>query len=318
LRNRYPRARIDWLVDPRYADLLELVESIDQVVPVDPRHLRKGRTRAPLLATLRGLRATKYDAAIDLQGLLKSALLARLVRARRTVGFPRAHLREPAARLLYTHAPDPGTATHVVDKNLALLEAVGVTDRHVRFPIHIPRTAAVQAVTDRLGTHGYALVNPGAAWPNKRWPADRFGAIAAAMRRDLGLTSVVLWGPGEEQLAAAVVAASEGAAEAGPPTSIVDLVGLARSATLMISGDTGPLHIAGAVGTPIVALFGPTYPERNGPWSAEDVTLSRVGQCVCVYERQCKRADRCIDDIAVADVVDAIRRRLETRRVPLQ
>jgi ADP-heptose:LPS heptosyltransferase len=78
----------------------------------------------------------------------------------------------------------------------------------------------------------------------------------------------------------------------------------------MISGDTGPLHIAAAVGTPIVALFGPTYPERNGPWADKDVTISQVGQCVCLYERQCRRANRCIDDIAVSDVVAAIRRRV--------
>jgi heptosyltransferase-1 len=310
LRNRYPRARIDWLADPRYTDLLKLVEPLDHVVPVDPRDFRKRRTRLAFLATLRDLRATGYDAAIDLQGLLKSALLARLVGARRTIGFPRAHLREAAARLFYSHAPDPGPATHVVHKNLALLGALGVGDREVRFPIHIPRTRVVQAVTGRLGDRGYALVNPGAAWSNKRWPPDRFGAIAAAMRRDLGLSSLILWGPGEDRLAADVVAASEGAAEAGPPTSIIDLVGLARSARLMVSGDTGPLHIAGAVGTPIVALFGPTYPERNGPWSVDDVTISQARQCVCHYERQCRRTNRCIDDIAVGEVIAAIHRRL--------
>jgi ADP-heptose:LPS heptosyltransferase len=130
------------------------------------------------------------------------------------------------------------------------------------------------------------------------------------MRRELGLLSLVLWGPGEESLAAAVIAASSGAAELSPPTTIGDLVGLAREARLMISGDTGPLHIAGAVGTPIVALFGPTYAERNGPWSPDDVTISQVQQCVCHYERQCRRANRCIDDIAVDDVMAAIRRRM--------
>jgi lipopolysaccharide heptosyltransferase I len=310
LRNRYPQARIDWMVDPRYVPLLDLVESLDDRIPIDPRAVMRRGGRGAFLRCVRERRRTRYDAVIDLQGLLKSALLARSVGGRRTLGFSREHLREPAARLFYTETPDIGPATHVIHKNIALLRGVGVSDPRVRFPINIPRSDVVQSVTDRLGADGYALVNPGAAWPNKRWPARRFGFVAAAVKRELGLASVVLWGPGEEGLAAEVVAASAGAAEVAPKTTISDIVGLARAARLMLSGDTGPLHIAGAVGTPIVALFGPTQPERNGPWFEEDVTLSQVQECVCLYERQCTRASRCIDDIAVDDVVAAIRRRM--------
>jgi heptosyltransferase-1 len=132
----------------------------------------------------------------------------------------------------------------------------------------------------------------------------------------------VLWGPGEEPLAVSVAAASEGAAESAPVTTIPDLVAIARGARLMVSGDTGPLHIGGAIGTPLVALFGPTYPERNGPWSTHDVVLSRVTTCSCLYERQCRRASApshpgttapdspCIEDIAVDEVVEAVRQRL--------
>ena len=310
LRHAYPGARVDWLVDPRYVELLNLVESVDARIAVDPRALVGRGERGAFLRTLRELRRTRYDAVIDLQGLLKSALLARAVGGAKTLGFPRAHLREPAARMLYTHAPDPGPAPHVIHKNLALLAALGVSDRRVRFPVNTPRTPAVQSVSARFEGRGFALINPGAAWPNKRWPPDRFGAVAEAMARDYGLSSLVLWGPGEEHVAEEVVAASSGAAEVSPSTTITDVVGLARSARLMVSGDTGPLHLAAAVGTPIVALFGPTYPERNGPWAERDVTVSRVRQCVCHYERQCRRTDRCIDDIGIGDVVEAIGRRM--------
>ena len=310
LRHAYPGARVDWMVDPRYVELLNLVESIDARIPVDPRALGRGGEGRQLLRTLRELRRKRYDAVIDLQGLLKSAVLARAAGGAKTLGFPRAHLREPAARLLYTQAPDPGAATHVIHKNLALLAAVGVSDRRVHFPVNIPRTPTVQAIRERCAGRGFALINPGAAWPNKRWPPDRFGAIAAAVRREHGLSSIVLWGPGEERVAADVVSASSGTAELSPPTTITDIVGLARSARLMVSGDTGPLHVAAAVDTPIVALFGPTYPERNGPWAVEDITLSQAPQCICHYERQCRRSHRCIDDIGVDDVVNAIRRRL--------
>ena len=300
LRNRYPQARIDWVVDPRYLELLDLVESLDRRIPLDPRGLVRGGASRQ---TLRDLRMAGYDAVIDLQGLLKSAVLAKLVGARRTIGFPRQHLREPTARFFYSDTPDPGDAKHVIDKALRLLTAVGVTDQTIHFPIRIPRLSPTE-----ITSGPYAIVNPGAAWPNKRWPPERFGAVAAAVQREWGMRSIVLWGPGEEALAAAVVAASQGAAEVAPPTRIVDLVGLAWDARLMISGDTGPLHIGGAVGTPLLALFGPTYPERNGPWSSRDVVISRVSECSCLYERRCRKATPCINDITVDEVIDGVRR----------
>jgi ADP-heptose:LPS heptosyltransferase len=124
---------------------------------------------------------------------------------------------------------------------------------------------------------------------------------------------VVLWGPGEEALAATVIATSAGGAVLAPPTTIADLFAIARGGKLMLSGDTGPLHIAGAVGTPIVALFGPTIPERNGPWARADITLSRVEGCACVYERRCRRPQPCLDDIGIDEVMQAIERRVGSR-----
>jgi heptosyltransferase-1 len=308
LRRTHPRARIDWLVDPRYVDLLDLVECLDYRIPFDPRDLTDAR-RIGTWKTVRTLRQTRYDAVIDFQGLLKSATLSRLINGWRTIGFPRRHLREPLARLFYTDTPDPGGAAHVIDKNLALLGILDVVDRTVRFPIAIPRTAAVTTARERVGAD-YALVNPGAAWPNKRWPPDRFGALAAFMRNEFGLRSLVLWGPGEESLARAVVSASQGAAAAAPPTTIPDLVGIARGARLMVSGDTGPLHVAAALGTPVVGLFGPTFPERNGPWSPRDVVVSRASECACFYQRRCRKEIWCIEHIGVGEVYEAVEKRL--------
>jgi heptosyltransferase-1 len=313
LRQQFPSARIDWMVDPRYVELLDLVKGLDRRVAVDPRAIKRGSGRQKFRATMRELRETDYDAVIDLQGLLKSAMLARSVRGRRTIGFPIKHLREKLARVFYNVAPDPGDATHVIYKNLALLEPLHVGDRRVRFPLEIPHTATVGQVVDRFAPDGYALINPGAAWPNKRWPAERFGEVAAAIARDFGWRSLVLWGPGEQDLAHDVVTASQGAAVSSPPTTIPDLVGIARHARLMVSGDTGPLHIAGAVGTPLVALYGPTRPERNGPWDLRDISISRVQQCSCVYERSCRKEKRCIDDISVAEVMSAVHRRMAAR-----
>jgi ADP-heptose:LPS heptosyltransferase len=280
---------------------------------VNPRAFRRGPERRQLKATVRSLRQVGYDVVLDLQGLLKSAVLARSVRGRQTIGFPRRHLREPLARFFYTATPDPGDATHVIHKNMALLTPLQVQDRKLRFPLTIPRTPTVESVLERYGADGYVLLNPGAAWPNKRWPAARFGAVAAALRDEFGLKSLILWGPGERDLAFQAVETSLGAAEMAPPTTLVDLVGLSRGAQLSVSGDTGPLHIAGAVGTPQVALFGPTRAERNGPWGLYDATISRVEQCECVYKRRCRRAVPCIDDIGIEEVVAAVRHRLTAR-----
>src|SRR5262249_43520642 len=158
--------------------------------------------------TVRALRQQRYDVAIDLQGLIKSAVIARASGARRVIGFTGAYLREPVARWLYTDRYDPGGAgmyapsetRHVVEINLGLLRPLGVTAGAPEFPLAHVDSPAAKEIADR--TRGrYALLNPGAAWPNKRWPPDRLGALARALRERHALMSAVLWGPGEQELA---------------------------------------------------------------------------------------------------------------------
>jgi ADP-heptose:LPS heptosyltransferase len=136
--------------------------------------------------------------------------------------------------------------------------------------------------------------------------------VGARLAGRHALLPVVLWGPGEQEVASRIVALSGGAAMLAPPTGIGDLLALAREARIVLSGDTGPLHLAAAVGAPIVALFGPTDPARNGPWATADISLSRFGDCVCHYQRRCRRSRACIEDISVEDVSGAIDRRLAT------
>ncbi len=308
LRERYPSSRIDWLVDPKYTEVLRLVKGLNAAIPVDPR-----RHPRALLSTLSGLRRVRYTAAIDLQGLFKSAVLARLAGAWQTIGFPKPHLREPGAAALYTDRTDPGDHRHVIFKNLALLAPLGIRQPHTSFPLAWPHSEALEEVRRRAG-HAYALLNPGAAWPNKRWPPERFGALATSILKTSGHRSVVLWGPGEEALANAVVEASGDAAVLSPPTTVVDLFAVAAGARIAVSGDTGPLHIAAAVGTPVVALFGPTQSDRNGPWSTDDITVARTERCSCLYKRKCRTNTPCIEDIDVAEVAEAVRARLQRGR----
>jgi lipopolysaccharide heptosyltransferase I len=307
IRRAHPALEIDWLVDAVHREFLALVPVITSVVPL------ADRTAGAWLAARRALRLRRYDAAVDFQGLLKSAALARLSGATRVIGFDRRALREGIAAPFYTERVNVGEGGHVIHKNLRLASALGATDGALEFPIAAVDSAAARAAQARAAGP-YALVNPGAAWPNKRWPADRLGLVARHLRDRHGLASVVLWGPGEDAAARAVVEHADGAAAIAPETTWPDVVALARGARLIVSGDTGPLHLAAAVGVPAVALFGPTNPRRNGPWSAGDAaaTLSRYDTCRCHYERRCRLDAEhwCLGTIAFDQVAEAIGRRL--------
>jgi lipopolysaccharide heptosyltransferase I len=315
LRRAFPAARIDWLVGAKHREILDLVPVIDRRVVVNDRRGASGGTS--IVAAIRELRRSRYDVAIDLQGLVKSAVLARASGAPRVLGFSSRYTRERAARLFYTDAYDPGRGglfdsretRHVADINLGLLSVLGITAPAREFPIEDIDSDAARIARQQTGGR-YALLNPGAAWPNKRWPPGRLAAIATELRAKYGLMSVVLWGPGEEPLAVEVVAGSGGAAVMSPKTSIADLVALARRAALLVSGDTGPTHIAAAVGTPIVGIYGPTRPARNGPLSPLDITVSRASVCQCHHRRRCTLDRMCLLDIEVAEVLDAVERRL--------
>ena len=312
LRARFPDARLDWVVDERHLGLLELVPVVDRRIVL---RTRSASLRRQVMELRRTLTRESYDIAIDVQGLLKSAVVARLSGARRILGFTAPHLRERAARVFYTETHDPGDTAHVIEKNLTLAGSLGADVSRIRVPLQVPPSAALDAVRHRhsaAGAGSFVVLNPGAAWPNKRWPPDRFGAVAQWLRRAHGLNSVVTWGPGDETMAAAVVEGSSGAAELAPSTSIADLIAIVREAALMVSGDTGPVHLAAAVGTPVVGIYGPTDPVRNGPWSVDDVTVSRFTACGCRHKRRCRVARWCLDDISVDDVVAAITRRIGT------
>lgn len=316
VRAAFPLARIDWLVSARHREILDCVTAIDRPVVLNERDGLRS-----MVSTIGELRRQRYDVALDLQGLLKSALIARLSGARRVVGFNAKYARESMARLFYTDVHDPGGAgiyapgetRHVVDINLGVLRELGIDTTARVFPMKTTESAIARDVAVRTGGR-YALLNTGAAWPNKRWPPDRFAALAAALLERHHLPSVVLWGPGERSLAEATVAGAGGAAIMTPDTTIADLLALARGAAVMVSGDTGPTHIGAAVGTPIVGIYGPTRPERNGPWQSADETVSRAAICQCHHLRQCRAPRMCLLDIEVAEVLAAVERRLTAGR----
>ncbi len=304
LRSAWSDAQIDWVVDRRYRGVLELARGLDRVIEV-------GANSWPLAVL--PLRRRRYDVAIDLQGLLKSAALARWTGARRVIGFHPDHLRERAARLFHTETVTPPSDGHVIAKNMSVLPALGVPTGPPRFPIEIPPSSIASDVRGALGVGArdpFAVLNPSAGWPNKQWPPARFGEIAAHLKERHGLPSIVIWGPNERALAERVVAASRDCACLAPRTTLGDLAALISAGALVISGDTGPLHLATALGTPSVGLFGPTSPVRNGAFVPEDVSVSRFEACECHHKRRCSRPTACIIDISIAEVIAAVDHRL--------
>lgn len=310
LRASRPEVRIDWVVDARHRAIAELLDGIDHLIVWSGPKMTGSEG---LWSTLSALRAARYDLALDLQGLIKSALLARLSGAARVVGFAAASLREPAARVFYSETVTPNDGGHVVEKNLSVLPPLGVAAmaRPVRFkPVSSPTIE--RFVTESFVGRPFAVLNPGAGWPNKQWPVERFGALARWLRDGPGLASCVTFGPQERALAARVVDASEHAAVIAPPTSIPDYVALVRRASLVVAGDTGPMHIAAAVGTRVVGIFGPTSSVRNGAFGMPPSSqVSRYDTCACHYARRCTRASQCVDDIEVAEVRAAVAVALE-------
>ena len=304
---------VDWLVEPPSRVLLDGNPLLAQVKSVPSRKALGWREA---LSTVRSLRARRYDVALDFQGLWKSAAWARVSGARRVVGWESGSRREPASAVLVPERAVRSGGGHVIDKNLALLLSLGIDAGELReFPLPLSAEAVARVDAGLVGKDGGGLVvlNPGGGWASKLWPVERYGELATGLRA-LGLRPLVTWGPGEEGLADRVVAASGGSAARSFPTTLLDYVEIARRARLVVAADTGPLHLACAVGSPVVALFGPTEPARNGPFAREDVVIRRTPSCAPCYSRTCVRHAGVMGGIGVAEVLAAAERRLAVAR----
>ena len=310
LRHAFPDAQIGWMVEERWTELLCAKAAtrsgprsparplVDFVHTVNTKSWRKSplsnETRRQFSAAFKEVRNQKYEIAIDFQGAIKSALLARLAGASTVVGMQEP--RESPARMFYARRVKTAGA-HVIEQYESLAAAVvrdfdssasegrrasldrtaegsrphvDIAGTWVAFPCD---ETAESAVTDKLKNLSgpVVILNPGAGWATKEWPPERYGEVARTFANK-GLTPIVNYGPGEEPLARAVEAASNGVART-MACSLAELIALTRRASLFIGGDTGPLHLATALDVPVVAIFGPTDPARNGPYGRRSIVL---------------------------------------------
>jgi heptosyltransferase-1 len=285
IRHALPTAEISWAVEKRSSAILQDNHFLDRLIEVDTKALRRWPTSGETLLApreqFRRLRASSFDVAIDFQGLLKSASLARISGAKQIFGFSRGHLREPASRILLNNAVKVKPGLHVIRKNLALAEGalnipIPQSVGEFEFPI------AIGPIFDReaaqvIGESGrpFAILNPGGGWVTKNWSAERFGALADELWTNLRMSSLVTHGPGELELATRVTKASRSGKARAISISLKGFVALARRADVYVGGDTGPTHLAVAAGTPVVGLFGPTEWWRNGSPRPADICVER-------------------------------------------
>lgn len=288
LREALPDAMIGWVVEERWSELLcargyaldgplsEQKPLANRVHCVRTKQWRKNlfspATLADLRSSLGEIRRVRYDVTIDFQGAVRSAVIARWSGAREILGF--ATPREGPARLFYKRNAHT-VGTHVIEQNLAL--AAEFTGAAAVPEAILPRDPAAEAWCDRYLAENkvskMVLVNPGAGWGAKQWPAERYGFVAKKLADD-GYTILVNYGPGEEELAHSVEASSQGSARP-VQCSLGELIALTRRASLFVGGDTGPLHLAAALKVPVAAIFGPTDPARNGPFGTRSVVLRK-------------------------------------------
>jgi heptosyltransferase I len=325
LRAAFPEAVLGWLIEERWAELLCTLSTprsgprsaqrplVDRLHTVNTRQWRhapfSAATWERVAASLSDLRATRYDTVVDFQGAVRSSLLARWSGA--PVIYGAAQPRENLATMFYTRQIIT-RGEHVVEQNLSLAEAVA--QQALKIPrVELPRDDAADQECDRRlkaqGTQEFALLNPGAGWGAKQWPAERYGEVAKQFAEN-GLKTLVNVGPGEEDLARTVETASGGTAQTFTG-SLTQLIALTRRARLFIGGDTGPMHLAAALGVPVVGIFGPTDPARNGPFVTRNIVLRSPASST--NYSHVPRPDNGLLEISAAQVVAAARQLLGER-----
>ena len=309
LRKNFPQSEISWLVEEKGKEILDFVPGLDRIIvmslkgqPVTSKNFWMETRR--VLGDIRG----KDRIVLDFQGLIKSGLFAYLSRAKKRIGFHKKNLRERGASVFYTEQLEPvDESMHVVNKNLRLLTKIGIEEDSLDFPLEVPERL-VHSVLEKIRAQGYAeskrllLLNVGAAWVTKRWFAKNWIELIRGLkenRKDLYL--LLLWGNELEKKIAEDIR-DDAQVEMAPALSLKEVLALIKSADLVVTGDTFALQAVCALGRPVVGLFGPTNPERNGPFDPKNGVVFHKLECSYCYKRTCTSLE-CLEKITPEEVL---------------
>lgn len=315
LREAYPSAQISWLAGTSFAPLLEGHPLLHEVIPFDRAHYGRMWRRPDIflefLRFVAEVRRRRFDWIVDLQGLIRSGFLAWAGGAEKRVGF--ADARE-FAWLFYTdRVRCPRGAVHAVDRNLAVARALGLMIDRPEFPLGLrpEEVVAARRLLERAARAAlpeFTAVIPGARWESKRWPAERFAALVDRLHRG-GAPPCVLFGSPDERVVASEVRARcrSAVVDMTGQTSLRELAALLSVASQVVCNDSGPMHLAAALGRPLVALFGPTDPRRIGPYSGAARVVQHAVPCAPCYRRVCPlRHHNCLKLLEPATVHEAV------------
>ncbi|MGI8556223.1 MAG: lipopolysaccharide heptosyltransferase I [Pyrinomonadaceae bacterium] len=322
IKNALPEAEISWAVEKNAAELLRRNPLLSQLIELDTKNLRLNQeTIGKSLAAARQfkeLRASRFDVALDFQGLLKSATVAKISRAERRYGFSRRNLREPASRFLLTETIEVAPRVHVIVKNLTLAAKalkIPIPTENFDFPVFTDENHRQEAekIILQAGAN-FAILNPAGGWVTKLWEAEKFGALADRLWEQTGLISIVTTAPNEKTLAAKVLKSSHSGKIIHAEPTLKGFYELAKHAAVYIGGDTGPTHLAVAAGAPVVGIFGPTEWWFNGSLNPKDICVERTDiACRINCNRRTCSKWICLD-IEVEAVLKAVQNRIEEKK----
>ncbi len=319
LRERYPQAHISWLVANSCAGLLEGHPGLDEIIRFDrKRYGRLGRewgVTHEFLDFLAQLRARRFDLVLDLQGLFRSGFFAFASGAAVRIGFANAREFAPMCYTQRVTVRDPDM--HAVDRNYLFGRLLGFADVPIRFdlPVQAPAQTSAAHLLAEAGVaagEAYVLLGPGTRWETKLWPAEYFAELAGRLRNETSWR-VVLVGMKEEEAVAARVAELAGGfpVNLAGRTSLAELIALVDGAAMVVMHDSGPMHLATALGKPMVALYGPTSPKRTGPYCRSDAVARLELPCSPCYIKTtgaCPHGHRCMREMMPADIMRRVRR----------
>ena len=316
LRLEYPEAFIAWVIEERYQELLHDNPDIDEVIPIRTKFWRKnwnGETLKEILQKIKSLRKHKFDMAFDFHGLIKSGLIAMISGARIKVGFHRKNCKEKISSV-FTNKKGPyiGNVIHVVDIYLTLVQSALSTQKQVKqFPlpsIPSPKVDDFFQNNSELTDKPIIGINSGAGFESKLWDLERFAKLADRIAVEMNCSILLTWGPGEEHKTKKIAASMKQKCWIAPPTNIKESISLYKYLTLLVSCDSGPLHLCAALGIPTVSLFGPTDPLRNGAYGLHHGTVYKLLSCSFCWKRKCPLGTiECMKQMTVDEVVEAVR-----------
>ena len=316
LRRECPEAFIAWVIEERYQELLHDNPDIDEVIPIRTKFWRKNwnwETLKEILQKIKSLRKHKFDMAFDFHGLIKSGLIAMISGARIKVGFHRKNCKEKISSV-FTNKKGPyiGNVIHVVDIYLTLVQSALSTQKQVKqFPlpsIPSPKVDDFFQNNSELTDKPIIGINSGAGFESKLWDLERFAKLADRIAVEMNCSILLTWGPGEEHKTKKIAASMKQKCWIAPPTNIKESISLYKYLTLLVSCDSGPLHLCAALGIPTVSLFGPTDPLRNGAYGLHHGTVYKLLSCSFCWKRKCPLGtNECMKQMTVDEVFEAVR-----------